>query len=711
VCWGEDPPQYGIFPLPPSVVSVAQLSSSIGNVCVLKTDGTVVCWRENTWGIADVPPGLNLNGDPPNAGWATLASMPSNNSGVSTAVAGGKLFVAGGNLPLFVYDPVTNTWSNKPPLPTDRSYTSAGTIDGKVYVAGGCAYGDCRIGVTTLMEAYDPTNNTWTSKAPMSTPRAGFVSGVIAGKLYVVGGFQACYGPCPMTNTLEVYDAASNTWTTKTPMPTTRSQMGGAVINGKLYVVGGTTSGGAAGAVTTLEVYDPGTNAWTTKAPMPTARYALGAGQLNGILYAISGNAAGEVTVNTVEAYNPATDTWSTVAPIPTARYGGQPQDYNGVLYVAANGPGNQAVASLEAYGVNLNPPAPQVISFTSSPPSPALTGGTYSVAAIGGASGNAVVFSSLSTSICTVGGNSVSLLTVGDCIVAANQAGGSGYSPAPQISQTFVVRQNPCVTVLDNSSSKALHVYSKGHLTISSCRIAVNSSASDALRVESDGVIDGANLIVVRGGYNASGGSVSPIPQSTAVAVADPLAYLAIPAAPACNGNYGTLNISSSQTLSPGSYCGGIKIANPGTTVRFNPGIYFLQGGGLDIEQSAVVTGSGVTFVNMNAPAGTAGGAANNFKIFNFQSGGSASLSAPTTGPLAGVLFYQDPSAGVAGHAYLNTFQSGSSSIFGGSMYFPTQSVMFKTSGAILINGGIVADIVGVQGTGHVTVNGGGGG
>jgi len=49
--------------------------------------------------------------------------------------------------------------------------------------------------------------------------------------------------------TLELYDANINTWTTKAPMPTTRAQMGGAVINGKLYVVGGTTSGGAAGAV------------------------------------------------------------------------------------------------------------------------------------------------------------------------------------------------------------------------------------------------------------------------------------------------------------------------------------------------------------------------------------------------------------------------------------------------------------------------------
>ncbi len=69
------------------------------------------------------------------------------------------------------------------------------------------------------------------------------------------------------------------------------------------------------------EAYDPATNTWTTKAPMPTPRGALSAAAVNGIIYAIGGYKPNqELTVN--EAYDPATNTWTTKAPMPTPRAG-----------------------------------------------------------------------------------------------------------------------------------------------------------------------------------------------------------------------------------------------------------------------------------------------------------------------------------------------------------------------------------------------------
>src|ERR1700680_348893 len=49
---------------------------------------------------------------------------------------------------------------------------------------------------------------------------------------------------------------------------------------------------------------------WTTKAPMPTPRYFLASGVVNGKLYAIGGVTTGNIPVSAVEAYDPATDTW-----------------------------------------------------------------------------------------------------------------------------------------------------------------------------------------------------------------------------------------------------------------------------------------------------------------------------------------------------------------------------------------------------------------
>src|SRR5205814_4852254 len=106
----------------------------------------------------------------------------------------------------------------------------------------------------------------------------------------------------------------------KANMPTARSLNGtnGAVVNGKLYVIGGNASGACSAA---NQAYDPVANTWQTRAAMPTARCHLSVVALDGIIYAIGGtNTSGSIKYTTVEAYNPATDTWSTKAPLATGR-------------------------------------------------------------------------------------------------------------------------------------------------------------------------------------------------------------------------------------------------------------------------------------------------------------------------------------------------------------------------------------------------------
>ena len=98
-------------------------------------------------------------------------------------------------------------------------------------------------------------------------------------------------------------------------------------------------------------------------------------------------------------------------------------------------GRNNQGQATVPA---SLNPV--QLIAFVSTPPSPALEGSAYTVAATGGASGNPVVFSSSTPAVCSVSGSSVTLLAGGTCVVAANQAAGNGYNAAATASQTFTV-------------------------------------------------------------------------------------------------------------------------------------------------------------------------------------------------------------------------------------------------------------------------------
>ena len=56
-------------------------------------------------------------------------------------------------------------------------------------------------------------------------------------------------------------------WTTGAPMPTARSEIAGAILDGKIYIIGGFDGSGR--SITTTEVYDPMANEWTTAAPLP----------------------------------------------------------------------------------------------------------------------------------------------------------------------------------------------------------------------------------------------------------------------------------------------------------------------------------------------------------------------------------------------------------------------------------------------------------
>ncbi|HEX3235207.1 MAG TPA: kelch repeat-containing protein [Gemmatimonadales bacterium] len=106
--------------------------------------------------------------------------------------------------------------------------------------------------------------------------------------------------------------ATTNVWATKAAMPTARDGLTVGVVNGIVYVIGGSGSGGN---LTKVEAYTPGSNTWTAKASLPQGRSALnGSGTINGVLYVAGGLSSNGATTTTY-AYNPSTNTWATKAP------------------------------------------------------------------------------------------------------------------------------------------------------------------------------------------------------------------------------------------------------------------------------------------------------------------------------------------------------------------------------------------------------------
>ena len=80
------------------------------------------------------------------------------------------------------------------------------------------------------------------------------------------------------------------------------------------------------------------------------------------------------------------------------------------------------------------------------------ISSGSFTLSATGGASGNAVTFSSSTASTCTVSGNTVTLVAIGTCTIAANQAGASQYAAATTVSQSFSITSAPPPSLINQA-------------------------------------------------------------------------------------------------------------------------------------------------------------------------------------------------------------------------------------------------------------------
>ena len=241
----------------------------------------------------------------------------------------------------------SNTWSAGAPMPTARLGAAFGVIKGKVYVVTGATSS----AIVNNNEIYNPAKNTWTSGTPIPTGRYVPASAVVNNILYVIGG---CNSGCTVgggaLTVVEAYNPATDSWSTKSPLPTATDSVYAIANKGLIYVVGGYVQG--PGRVATVYVYNPVSDSWTQAASMKVAKSNPALGVLGGIISA-GGYANNNQDTNDNESYSTGKNTWKTVAPIPTARAGSCFGVYKGKFYVAGGaggGDGNTPADVLEDY-------------------------------------------------------------------------------------------------------------------------------------------------------------------------------------------------------------------------------------------------------------------------------------------------------------------------------------------------------------------------
>ncbi|KAG9342445.1 hypothetical protein JZ751_016447 [Albula glossodonta] len=205
----------------------------------------------------------------------------------------------------------------RPLLQSPRTRPRKATV-GALFAVGGM---DATKGATSI-EQYCLRRDSWKQVAVMSGRRLQFGVAVLEDRLYVVGGRDGL----KTLNTVECYNPRSRSWRV-------------AVLEGPMYAVGGHDGWSY---LSTVERWDPQARQWSFVASMATPRSTVGVAVLNGKLYAVGGR-DGSSCLKSVECFDPHTNKWTGCAQMAKRRGGVGVATWNGFLYAIG---GHDAPAS-----------------------------------------------------------------------------------------------------------------------------------------------------------------------------------------------------------------------------------------------------------------------------------------------------------------------------------------------------------------------------
>jgi N-acetylneuraminic acid mutarotase len=260
--------------------------------------------------------------------WRRVRGYPTARDEVRAAAVSGDVYVGSGVVQdddgslvsldeIFRFDPKRGTYRELPPIPSRVDHAAFVGHADRLYVIGG--YQD-EI-PTAAVWRYSPSAGNWDALAPMPTRRGAAAAAAIGGKIYVVGGSSQRQGGEVPLNDLEIYDVATDTWTTGPGMRVPRHHHGAASVGGQLVVVGGRNDDDL--SVDAVERFDPSTGEWTTLAPLPLGAGGLAVTASEGQIVAVGGGDDGENWVTPAAwGLRPGQNGWRRLADLNVARHG-----------------------------------------------------------------------------------------------------------------------------------------------------------------------------------------------------------------------------------------------------------------------------------------------------------------------------------------------------------------------------------------------------
>ncbi|MEU3729732.1 kelch repeat-containing protein [Streptomyces sp. NPDC033538] len=306
-------------------------------------------------------------------GWRKLAPIASGpRQEHSVAAVGDKVYLIGGIVPeasggvtttgrVEVYDTRRDTWSVAAPLPVAMNHPNVAVVHGRIYVLGGLSGGSAWQALRDSF-VYSPRAGRWRRLPPVPAgiERGSAAMGVHGTKILLAGGMRVLVpgagGLQDTVDTVSAYDVVTGRWKSLPSLPQARDHVGGAVVGGTFYVLGGRDRG-QVHVRDTVYALDPRARRWSERAPMPTARGGIAAAAVGRKIYTFGGEGRHDGdNPNTVfdetEAYDTVRDRWQRLAPMPVPRHGTAAVAVRGTIHIPGGGvlAGGAPVEANDAY-------------------------------------------------------------------------------------------------------------------------------------------------------------------------------------------------------------------------------------------------------------------------------------------------------------------------------------------------------------------------